>query len=159
MRYWSRKSRASFRTTPCPMLIWPISNLIPTVLQHPYQLYFHHRCLPQFQILPTGNLQVTYPQPCPIRFHHTALMRSLSQIHPFIPVNIKVLSLTYLHPHPQGYHFYHPHRIHLIKPTLLLCNPQVYLYLQLQLQLLTDLKNIFFSSWYSQYILRATHQL
>ena len=127
-------SRASLRTTTCHPLIWPISHLIPPVFQHPSQLTFHHRFLPQFKIIPTGTgtLQVTYPQAFHLHYHQTTNMRSLSQIHPLPPVNIKVLNPPTIHPHPQSYHTSQPHKIHLIRLALILHHQQVWFCLHLQ---------------------------
>ena len=90
---------ASFRTTTCPPFLCPISYQIPPVLQHPSHIILHHRGLHKLQLLPTGNLQVTFPQPCNIRFLQKSHLRSLSQIHPLILVNIKVIIPQSLHSH------------------------------------------------------------
>ena len=58
IRNCSIKSRASFRTTTCTSLLWNISHLIPLVFPHPSHLTFHHKGLPQLQLIPTGTLQV-----------------------------------------------------------------------------------------------------
>ena len=61
-------SRDSLRTTPCTHFLCYISHPIPPVLQHSSHLTFHHRGLTQFQLLPTVNLQVTFPKPCHLCF-------------------------------------------------------------------------------------------
>ena len=105
MYYWSSTLQSSFRTTPCSPLLWPISHPIPTVFQHPSHLKLHHRGLTQFHLLPKGTLQLTWPQPCHINFLQTSHLIILSQIHPWLPVNIKVTSPPSLHfqsPRPAG---------------------------------------------------------
>ena len=133
MHSWSSTSRDSFRITPCPPLLWPIYHLIPPVFQHPSHLTFHFKSLPQLQIIPTGTLQVTYPKAYHLNCHQTTHIRSLSQIHPLLPVNFKVLIPPYIHSHPKGCHIFRTHKIHLIILSLILHHPQVYFCLQLLL--------------------------
>ena len=125
MHSWSSTYWTSFRTTPCPPLLLPISNPIPPVLQHPSHLTLHHRGLPQFQFIRTGTLQVTLPQPFHIIFLQTSHLISLSHIHPMITLNIKVLIPPALNSHPQVCHLSHPHNSYLIRPALILHHLQV----------------------------------
>ena len=106
---------------------------VPTVFKHSYQKPFRKKGLPQFQIPPTGTLQVTYPQPFHINFSQIPHIRRLYQIHPLLPVNIKVLRPPYLRPHPQGWHLLHPHKSHLIRFPLILHYPQVCFFMQLKI--------------------------
>ena len=122
---WFITPQASFRTTPCTLSLWTISHYTPTFFQNTYYLTFYHWGLPRFQLLLTGNIKVTSPQTFHIHFFQKYYLRSLSQIHPMILVNIKVLVLQAIHYHPQGYQPNHHKRIHLIQPTLLLCHYQV----------------------------------
>ena len=124
MKSCSIKSLASLSTTPFNPLLWPISHLIPTVFQHSYQNPFRHKGLPQFQIPPTGTLQVTYPQPFHINFSQIPHIRRLYQIHPLLPVNIKVLRTQAIQSHPKGFHICHPNNIHMIRLSLILNYPQ-----------------------------------
>ena len=120
MRYWSSTSWAYFSTTKCHPLLRPISHPIPTVFKHPSHMPFHHKGLTQFQLLPTGNLQVTCLQPFHLRLLQKSHMRILSQIHPMPPVNTKYPSSQALQYNTQGWHSSHPHKIHLIKLALIL---------------------------------------
>ena len=104
MRSWPGTSRAYFRTNPCPQLLCSISPSTPQFFQHPYQLIFHNRGIPQFQTILTGNLKVTCPKPCHIQLLQTCRLRSLSQTHPLVPVSLQFMSPQYLHSHPQGCH-------------------------------------------------------
>ena len=102
MRYWYSTSWAYFSTTTCHPLLRPISHLIPTVFKHPYHMPLHHKGLTKFQLVPTGNLQVTCLQPFHIRLLQTSHLRILSQIHPMPPVNTKDPSSQALHYNTQG---------------------------------------------------------
>ena len=132
MCYWSRTPQESFRTTPFSSFLCPISHTIPPFFQHPSHMTFHHRGLPHFQILPTGTLQVTFPQPFHIHFLQIYCLGRISQIHPLLPVNIKVTSPLYLHSHPQGCYLSHPLNIHLIILALILLHPHFFFCLKLQ---------------------------
>ena len=132
MRYWSNTSRESFSTTPFPPLICPISIPIPPDFQHPSHMTFSHRGLPQFQLLLMSTLQVTCPQHFHIHLLQNSHIRSLSQIHPLLPDNIKEVSPQALHSHPQVWHTYQPQNIHLINMDLILHHPQFFLCLQIR---------------------------
>ena len=127
-----------FYKMPIPPIL--LKYLIPMSilwhLMHNYyittHLTFHHRSLHQLQLLPKGTLTVTYPQPCHLHLLQTSHLRSLSQIHHLIPVNIKVLIPQALQPHPQVCHLSNPHKSHLIKLALILHHPQVWFFMQLQ---------------------------
>ena len=93
---------------------------------------FHNRGLHKFQVLPTGTLQVIFPQYYYMFSLKTSHLRSLSQIHHMLPVNIKVLILPAIHYHPQGYHVLYPHKIHLIRLTMILHHRQVCFFLKIQ---------------------------
>ena len=92
MRNWFIKSWNSFRTIPCPPLICPISDPLPPVFQHPSNMIFHQRGIPQFQLIPTETLQVTCHQHCNLHLLQTFNLISLSHIHPMLQVYIKVTS-------------------------------------------------------------------
>ena len=124
MRNWSSTSRASFRTTPLPPLLFNLYNRIPPFFQNSSHLTYHHSGLLQFQHLPTGILQLTCPKPCHNNFLRTQNLRSLSKIHPIIPVNIQVMITQALYHHPQVCHPLHPQKILMIKMALILCYPQ-----------------------------------
>ena len=131
MHFWNITSTSSFSATPCTPFLFLISHLTPPVFHNPSHLTFHIRGLPKLQVLPTGTLQVTWPQPWNLHFLQTYNLISLSQFHPLIPVNTKVLSHQDLQSYTKGYHPSHPHNIHPIKLALILLHPQVCFCLQL----------------------------
>ena len=133
MHNWFSTSQASSRTTPCLPFIRTISHPIPMVFQNTSHMILNHRVLPQFQIPPTGNLQVAFPQPCHLNFLQTSHLRSLSRIQPLIPVNIKVLSPQYNFYNTKYCCLSYHQNIHLIKLVLILHHPQVFFCLKIRL--------------------------